>query len=512
MSAPATATVIGSRVSSVGYQLEVTVNLISPVNGVRITATIEPKFQKFMRPGQRIPVRYYYLGSKSEVLYAGPNGDVRQEGNGNYDGSVAALIVFAIMPLATGVIRLRQILVASGAPIKTQLQVEEIGVGRWTRHVRAYDACGGMDLEWRVLRGQPRVSGKLAVGGHVKGGHWLVIELPGKKYIWPGSSAQPVVGTGMQQVLPSDTGSSPLIDAHYRLLSAYVQIIGDLDHLPFMVRRQPGRQAKSKWWGWWFGAPRFVVRSLVVVHVRRRLRTLSNGLTRASMLTSVIHYGTSRTALSTAAEECRALAATLPRSTWRTVTAFMITVALPTGLTIYTAFVRAPPINVKWTVLHSTSLLIAMAIALTAPFAFNRSLWCKRVMFCPALASHAPPKMPTTGVLWDVYRFEREAFLKVGLTTPSEWEARSWVSALGLAAYILTIFMPLLFASDVRSAIETVIAILILSTIVVVVARNKADRVSVHTPGKRRLSIPWLRLSVGWTRVRYIPKNSFDKP
>lgn len=505
MSRPATATVLGSHFSSNGHRLEVLVNLDSPIDGTRVTASIEPRDQHAMQPGQRIPVRYYYLGTESSVLYAGPNGDVRQVDYGVYHTIAASLAVFASLPLLAGIIRFLRMLAASNAPIKTRLRVVEVSVGRWTRHVRAYDACCGMDLEWRVLRRQPSLPGSVAVGGHVRAGHWLVIELPSGEFIWPSSRAQPVIGTGMQAVPPSDVGASPLIVAHHRLLSAYVQIMMDVDQLPFMVRRPPSRQDKSKWWTWWFGAPRFVVRGFVVGHVRRRLRTLGNQLTRASMVTEIVYSGTSRTALGAAGDECRTLAATLPRSTWRTVAAFLLTVALPTALTIYTAFIQAPPIDLKFSVPHDVFLFIAVAITITVPFTFNRSVWCKQVMFFPDLGSPALPNTSKpSSVSWDVYKFERELFVKAGLEGPSEWEARSWVTALLLEAYVLAIFMPLLFASNAISVVETVLATLLLSVVVAVVVSNRANRISVHTlEKKRRPSIPWLRLLGVWSCLRY---------
>jgi hypothetical protein len=303
-----------------------------------------------------------------------------------------------------------------------------------------------------------------------------------------------VIGAGVKLEPAVGADASSVIDAHHRLLAAYVQIVSGIDQLPFMVRRQPGGQAQSKWWSWWFGAPRFVVRSFVLGHVRRRLHALGSGLTRASLLSYVDYYGASRAELSAAADECDALAAIFPRAIWPTVAAFLVTVALPTGLTVYTAFFQAAPISVNLTVPHDPSLFIALAITLTVPFTFNRSLWCKQVMFNPGLARRSLSGVRSPLCASDVYKLEREAFLRAGLIVPVEWETRSWVTVLVLEAYIVAIFMPILFASSAVIVIEVVIATLLLSTTVAMLARNSANRAGGYVSVKKaRLSVPWLR-------------------
>jgi hypothetical protein len=466
---PTTATVVTSRsisgsLANPRRQLDVIVTLISPTDGIPISGDVEPKFLRAVYPGQRIPVTYYHNGLRTAVLYAGPGGDVRQA---NYDTDyavVAVLIVFAIIPLVMGSFRCLQMVIAAKVPIMKPLHVIEVSGGRWVRRLRAYDACVGMDLEWRVLRWQPRVTGIVAVGGHLESGGWLVIRLPGKGLIWPSSRAQPVIGTGMQRLPQSDEDTSPVINAHYRLYAAYVQLISDVERLPFIVRRPPGQRSQSRWW--WLGAPRVVVRSLVTSHVRRRLQTLGSALTRAGALVGVVYYDTTRSELYAASQECRALAATLPRSIWRAVTVFLIVTALPASLTIYTAFIEAAPIHVKFTIAPGLLLAIAILVIIPTPFLFTRSVGCKRVMFYPALNAAASLNKPiASSEQWDVYQLEREAFLCAGLSSPSEWETRFWIRGLVLELYILTIFIPLLFTGDFIYAVELLLGTLALSVL-----------------------------------------------
>ena len=350
-----TATVITSRYISVSpynpeRQLAVIVRFISPTDGAQMAGDVAPKLLRTVYPGQHIQVIVYHHGSRFAVFYAGPGGDIRQV-NYDYDADyvvAAALIAFGIIELVMGLYRCLQMVVATKSPIMKPVHVVEVSAGRWTRRIRAQNACEGMDLEWRVLRWQPSVIGMVTVGGHFKCGGWLVIGLPGKGFIWPGSRAQPVIGTGLQRVLQSDADTSPVINAHYRLLAAYGQLVSEVDRLPFIVRRPPGQQVQSNWW--WLGAPRVVVRSLVTLHIRRRLQILSNALTRAGVLVGVVDYDTTRSELYAASERCRALAATLPRPIWRAVAIFLVATALPVSLTIYTAFVQAAPIHIRLSV------------------------------------------------------------------------------------------------------------------------------------------------------------------
>lgn len=437
---------IKSASSEAGRQLNVMITFIPAGHSAPIRADVEPNTLTIVHHGQRIPVRYRQHSAEVYALYAGPGGDVKQE---NYFGdyvTAAVVALFAAIPLLVGAFRLSHVIDAARGLKKTRLDVVEVSSSRWLRRVRTCQSSDGPDLEWRVLRFQRRISGTAQIGGSLGCGHWLVIQQRGKQFIWPASRAQPVIGKGMRGIPRGNVDSSLVIDAHHRLLAGYAQIISQTDRLPFIVRRRPGQQLDSEWW--WLGAPRPLIQSLVAAHIRRRLRVLGNGLTRMAVLSKVSYSGTSRSTLHEASEECRALAGTLPRSAWRAATAFMLTIALPVGLTTYTAFVQAPPIHIRWgTSSQTLGLLIAVSFILISPFVFTRAVQCKRVMFRPAIGVRAPTSDPSAlNEEWDVYQFEREAFLQASLKEPSEWEGHRWIRWLGIEVYALAIGVPILIA------------------------------------------------------------------
>jgi hypothetical protein len=184
----------------------------------------------------------------------------------------------------------------------------------------------------------------------------------------------------------------------------------------------------------------------------------------------VIYNGTTRSALYAAGEECKILAATLPRSTWRAVTAFLIITALPAALTVYTAFVQAAPIHVKFAIPQYLLLVSAIFITFITPLMFTRSLWCKRLLFCPALNSQVSPNAPTvSNEAWNIYQFEKQAFHHVGLSSPAEWENRIWVHAIVVEAYILAIFIPIIFTGGAIYVAEMALATFLLSVAIAVV-------------------------------------------
>jgi hypothetical protein len=151
------------------------------------------------------------------------------------------------------------------------------------------------------------------------------------------------------------------------------------------------------------------------------------------------------------------------------VSIFLVATALPVGLAIYTAFVQAAPIHVKFAVRPYLFLLTVLILILAAPFLFTRSVGCKRVMFRPTLNLQKSEKQMAaidTSEQWDVYQFEKEAFRLVGVSSPSEWETRFWVRGLVLEFYILIVFIPLLFTSALTDVIELVVGTLALSALI----------------------------------------------
>ena len=287
------------------------------------------------------------------------------------------IIPLAAIPLIAGGVRFFRIIGAANSPIKSEIDVVDVNVGTWRRRVQARQGPSTPYLEWRLLPFQQRVSGTIRIGGRVESDRWLVIQLSDKKFIWPGARAQPVIGTGTLDIPQEDWSNSPVIAAHHRLLAAYVLLIRYIDHLPFIVRHQPGEPTEAPWW--LIGAPRAIVKGLAAAHIRRRLRILGDALTRAAVLTRTDDNRRDRSTLNDASAECQALAGTLRRSSWRGVIAFLITTALPVGITIYTAFVQAPPIHLNLAGLEILSFLCAIGFILISPFIFTRSIRCKRV-------------------------------------------------------------------------------------------------------------------------------------
>ena len=463
-SAATSARVIGSDKVETGsepspqYQLRVTVVFTPRGRRVPVMATIEPSNLGSVDRGQPLPVRYD-PAHPGVAVYNGPGGDAVLSHAGvdattqsgirlNYAFAVfllAAAVIFFLM----GVRRWFQVVHVAAQPGETEMHAMD-GI---TRRVRFEGAIAGPDLEWRVLSGQPDVAGTVFVRGPVGSGRWHVVRLPDKRLIWPATRAQPVIGTGTPHVPNASASGLGVIDANQRLLAAYAQVISQVDALPFLTRRSPGQREDSSWW--WFGAPRPAVRSLVAAHVRRRLRMLAGALTRAAVLTKFDDNGPSRRTLNETSQECRALADTLPRRAWPAAVVTLIA----TVLTIYTAFFATPHINVSGTsvnLIAGSLFYIALILGATPVLVFSRSVQCKRALFSPSTLNQKPlgsaPTAPNEE--WDIYRFEREAFLQAHVSEPCEWEGQRWAHYLiPITYYGLVMAIPLLITRGLGSTI-----------------------------------------------------------
>ena len=420
---------------------------------------IEPSTLVSVEGRQFLPIRYD-PAQPGDAFYNGPGGDASLAHRGidattqsgvrlNYELAVF-LLAAALLFLLTGVRRWFRLVNAAAQPGETEMHA----ISGTMRRVRVYGSGAVPDLEWRVLRGQPDVAGTVFARGLVRCGRWPVVRLPDKRLIWPATRAQMVIGTGMPPV--PDAGASGLdTGVHRRLLAAYAQLMGQVEALPFMTRRPPGRGEDSSWW--WFGAPRPVVRSLMAAHVRRRLRALAGALTRAAVLAD---NGASRRALHETSQECRALADTLPRRSWPAVVITLVT----TILTIYTAFFATPHITFRFASIAGSVVFISFILGATPVLMFFRSIYCKRALFSPAGPNGkvAGSEPAASSAEWDVYRFEREAFLRAQVSEPAEWEASPWARyAIAAGYYGLVMAVPLVISIGAGGAILVLGALLV---------------------------------------------------
>lgn len=339
--------------------------------------------------------------------------------------------VLAAMLLVSGVARLSRLIMTVRGDDEVTARVRSS-----RRIVLAESVVDGQSLEWRVLRGQPRVAGAVRIYGPAGSGRWLVARSPAGRLIWPRSRAQPVIGTGRLQlptVFVDDEG--PLAAVH-NLLAGYVQTLGLLAALPLMVQRPPG--PSMRWWR--VGVPRPVIQALVVIHMRRRLTALADALVHQAMLTGDSDGRDARARLLQASAECRALTGSLPRSGWFAVTAAVITTALAVYGSVADKLTTGFLKNV-W-----PCLVVGLALGVVPFLMFFRAVSCKRALLNPANAmpKWARPHQATwVCAEWDVYQLENDAFASVRPGDLREWESQRWIPWLVIAVYCLAAGIPL---------------------------------------------------------------------
>jgi hypothetical protein len=314
------------------------------------------------------------------------------------------------------------------------------------RRVRVQRGAGVPDLEWKVLTTRRSLAGPLAIHGSLECGSWLVVRLSDHRLIWPANRAQPVIGTGMAPVPPIAAAGLDVAGAHRRLLGAYAQVISTVNALPFLVR-VPLAEWERSWWR--IGAPRPVIGGLVAAHIRKRLRALGDAHIRAAVLTGLADADAARRMLREAAQECQELADTLHRRTWPALLAPVITFSVP----VYLAFF--PPHHPK---IHLNDLErgavwvagLAFLFFASAPLVMLfRSILCQRALFRPGqralFSSRTVLDRPTAideSRGWDIYRFERETFLRAGAVKPRQWEEHPFVPWLAVVGYGLGVAIP----------------------------------------------------------------------
>jgi hypothetical protein len=300
ISASANATVISSRDDGDPSDLQVWLDVWFRTRSGRIVrATISPLNNDRPARGQKVPIRYIPT-APSGAYYAGPDGDTYYPNPGNaYFGAVVWLS-FAVALLLTGASRLIGIMRAASTDVATPVWLTISGEIAY-----ADELSDSYSLEWRVLPDQPDMEGDVHILGKPTAGRWLIVRLADDRLVWPARTAQPLLASVLRLPLvwPGRGRDVQL------LLAGYAQIVDLLGALPLFIRRPPGPET----YRWWLGAPRPVVKTLVTLHLRRRLAALGSALLRAALLCDDKPDCQSRRILAEASAECRAFAGTLPR-------------------------------------------------------------------------------------------------------------------------------------------------------------------------------------------------------
>ena len=184
----------------------------------------------------------------------------------------------------------------------------------------------------------------------------------------------------------------------------------------------------------------------MAAHVRKRLRALGEAHIRAAVLAD---GGAYRRILREASQECQELAATLHRRTWPALLASVTAFSVP----IYLAFFPPHHIKISFDLIGKITLAAAGLTFLffaSAPLVmlfrsilYQRALFRpgQRVLFSAPAVFDRPPTMNESHG-WDIYRFEREAFLRAGASEPQQWEEHPFIPWLVAAGYGLGVAVP----------------------------------------------------------------------
>jgi hypothetical protein len=440
LSASANATVISSRDNGDPTDLQIWVDVWFRTSSRIVRTTIQPYPYGFhaRARGQKVPIRYN-PAAPSQAAYTGPSGDLQYTATNSpipaYFGA-AAWLSLAVVLLLTGASRLTGVMRAAPADVATPVRLRASG-----EIAHADQLPNSYSLEWRLLQYQPDVAGDVHILGEPAAGRWLVVRLDDGRFVWPASKAQPVLVSAalrLPVVQPGRVGSVHL------LLAGYAHIVDLLSTLPVVVSRPPG--SNTDWW--WLGAPRPVVKTLVSVHMRRRLVTLDGALLRAALLCDDEPGSQSRRILAGASAECRAFTGTLPR---RGLLAVLATIAA-TSLSIVSPFLLLPHIQLTGRVVsqYVPPVLAGMLIFGVAPLLmFFRSVRYKQALFnLPSGGSDRSVIKYSANVNadWNVYGLERAAFATVAVPEQREWESRQTFRWLIGTIYLVAIAIPIGYA------------------------------------------------------------------
>jgi hypothetical protein len=359
----------------------------------------------------------------------------------------------AISLLVSGVLRLVRLIEAGRDDSRVSARLRSSG-----RTVLADHFLGGPSLEWRILRWQPRVSGDVHILGPAEPGRWLVAQLANGRRVWPRTRAQVAIGTAapkLPDAILRDEGAQA--DVH-RLLAGYVHTVRLAAGLPLVVRRPPG--PSTSWW--LLGAWRPVVQTMILLQLRRRLTTLANALAHQAMQTGGQGGGRARRRLIEASQDCRTLAASLPKLAWLAVAATVCTAAL----TILGPLGHWPEISKIASVLHRylnnphtlEVTLAGLAFAVVPLLVVFRSMRCAQVLLSPATAIPRWAEVHEATWLradWDVRQLEMAAFTSAGTVRPPEpWRWLRWVIgavyglALGYSVFHLHAWLALIWIAS----------------------------------------------------------------
>jgi hypothetical protein len=311
------------------------------------------------------------------------------------------------------------------------------------RQLRMTNPNGGFDLEWRALIWQRQVSDSVIVYGEFRPGSWLVAQLPDGRLVWPACRSQPVLELPSRLTSVCRTAGQDIVCVTERLLTAYALLLKQADCLPLLVRCTPGRAKDDPWkpW-WWIGAFRPIVGALTMSHITKRLRLISDGLTREAMLISSEDQKDRRDSLKTVSQECQYLAATAHH---RIKLAVASLVGLgPVALAYYTALFPSPHVHTNRIVIVA---LVGAIYTLSIFFGFAplliwlRSIRYKRALFRSEVSAQLlkPSRSWKVESDMNVDELEHDLFRMLGMQLPWDWSARSWISwplAIGYCALL----------------------------------------------------------------------------
>ena len=422
-------------------------------SGEIVHTQIEPNTTTVFARGQKIPI-LYNPNKPHEAGYAGFMGDSVYGQGALSSGQLA--FFFASVCFTPALILLLNVLWDLMGIMRTDLTDSTTPVRLRISRGMAYadHISGTYGLEWRLMDRSGAASAKLEMVGdvHIFGrpaaGRMLVVRLADGQLVWPGSRAQAALPSGnlrLPEVEPGSVGSVQLV------LAGYAQVVDLLSALPMVIRRPPG--AQTEWWGW-FGALRPAVKTLVTLHLRRRLDELNGALLRNALLCKP--GSQSRRLLTQASEDCQAFARTLPR---HNLLAVLVTITA-TGMTIISPFLLLPHIPLGARTFEFMLPIVAAVLILgTAPlYMFFRSMEYKRALFSPGSISTGrlvteSPANTNTG--WDVYELERVAFDSLAAPQPVEWESQRSVRWLIGVIYLV----PLVIGFALVLPLPTVVAL-----------------------------------------------------
>ena len=439
LSVSANATVISSWTDGQALDPQIYASVQFRTRSGRIVRTIIEPNTPFTLARRQIILIRYNPAAPSQAMYNGDSGDSRYGGPIEpglaYFGAAAWFSLAAVLFLIAtfwlmGIIRAGPVDVATPVRLKTS--------GRMAYGDHPSRSYG---LEWRFLY-QSDVAGDVHILGKPAAGRWLIVRRADGQLVWPTSSAQLVLesaGLRLPVVQPGRIGSVHL------LLAGYAQIVDMLSALPLVIRRPPGPE--TKWWR--LGALRPMVKTLVTLHLRRRLAELDSALLREALLYESESH--TRHILAQASGECQTFARTLPR---HNLFAVLATIAA-TSMTIVSPFLLLPhiPLNAH---AFGHYLVPVLAIALifgVAPLhMFSQSARYKRALFNPASVSSSQQVTESSVSVntgWDVYELERAAFTAVTVDQPVEWASRQRIRWLIGAIYLVPITIVLVYAHPV---------------------------------------------------------------